>query len=150
MTVCEMCGNETQLFKAVIEGTELQVCRKCAKFGKILRKVRIVQKQKPATLKEPKKELIEVVVNDFAKRVRESREKTGMTQEEFAKAINERESIVKKLETGAFVPPISMARKLEKLLKIKLVEEVEEEQFASKQKKRAEGLTIGDILQLKP
>ena len=34
-----MCGCDKELYKAIIEGTELQVCRECGKYGKILSKV---------------------------------------------------------------------------------------------------------------
>ena len=40
MSLCDMCGKETDLVVALIEGTELNVCRECGKFGKILRKLK--------------------------------------------------------------------------------------------------------------
>ena len=35
-----MCGKETQLFSTEIEGTILNVCVDCSKFGTILQKVK--------------------------------------------------------------------------------------------------------------
>ena len=96
----------------------------------------------------PVKEVIETVAGDYAIKVRAAREKSGMTQADFAKALNEKESIIQKLETGTFHPPISMARKLEKMLKITLVQ-IEEEEKIEGEKKTSGSLTIGDLINLK-
>jgi len=146
MTACELCGKDTPLFIAVVEGSKLNVCINCGKFGKVLRMPPVaVQKNAPvAEASEP----VEVVVTDYALLIRTAREKSGMTQKDFARSLNEKESIIQKIENGVFVPPILMARKLEKLLKIKLVE-VEKEDEVSKEKRASGPLTIGDILNVK-
>ena len=64
---------------------------------------------------EPEEEIIRLVVGDFATRVRKAREKLGLKQEDFAKKIKEKESIVHKLETGEFKPNLDLAKKLEKI-----------------------------------
>lgn len=140
-----MCGKEGPVITAIVEGTQMTVCQACGKFGKVVQKpvARFVQKQAISTPETP-----EVVVSDYAQRVRTAREKSGMTQKEFAMMLNEKESIIHKIENGQFVPPISMARKLEKLLKIKLVE-LEEEEKTEKAQKASGPLTIGDIINLK-
>ena len=54
-----MCGKDTNLFLASVEGCELKVCKVCAKHGKILRSVRPnTQKKndKPRNVKFEKKE----------------------------------------------------------------------------------------------
>ena len=144
MAVCEMCGRDTQLFSALVEGTRLNVCATCGKFGKMLKMPeRFV---KAPVQKAP--EVIEVVVSDYAQKIGRAREKSGMTQKDFAHSLNEKESVVQKLEAGSFSPPISMAKKLEKMLKIKLVE-VEEEEKAEPQKKGSGPVTIGDLINVK-
>ena len=40
----------------------------------------------------------------------------SMTQKQFAKYINLKESMLHKIETGSFEPPLDMAKKLEKIL----------------------------------
>ena len=142
--VCELCGKHGQEVRALVEGTELTVCPTCARFGKILQKPVV----KAPKVVAPKKEVLEVVVPEYAKLVREAREKSGMTQKEFARMLNEKESVLQKIENGTFVPPISMAKKLEKLLKIKLVT-VEEEEKTTMQKTKSGTLTIGDIIKAK-
>jgi len=144
---CDMCGKEGQLFKALIERTELTVCKKCGDHGKILRKI---SPPKPAIKKtiEAKKEIIETITSDYSKKVRNAREKLGMTQEEFAKKIKEKESVVHKIETGIFEPSIPLAKKLGKILHIKLIETLEEE-TAPVAKGKSTALTIGDLLNSK-
>ncbi|HLF54865.1 MAG TPA: multiprotein bridging factor aMBF1 [Candidatus Nanoarchaeia archaeon] len=141
--VCELCGKNTQLVRAIVEGTEVNVCENCGKYGKVLRKPVVKSTPKPAI-----QEVLDVVTQDYAKLIREAREKRGLTQKEFAKELNEKESILQKIENGNFVPPISMARKLEKLLKIKLVE-LEEEEKQQAAKGKSEMLTIGDVIKTK-
>ena len=61
----------------------------------------------------------------------------------------ERESVIQKVETSQLVPSMALARKLEKALNIKLVEQHEEEQFQKDVKAKASVLTLGDMLNLK-
>jgi len=44
---CDMCGSEERLFKTNIEGTILNVCKSCAKFGKIISEIKPVENIKP-------------------------------------------------------------------------------------------------------
>ncbi len=147
MGVCDLCGKETKLFTAKVEGTELNVCSGCGKFGKVYKPVSPPKLSKP----QPQKilpETLEVLTADFSKLIRYAREKLGLTQEEFAKRLNERESFIQKVENGSLEPSIDTARKLEKLLGIKLVEEVVEEHLLGG-KKSSQTVTIGDIVQIK-
>lgn len=150
---CELCGKETNLFKAVIEGTELKVCKECAGFGEIIGKIRppVKEKKKKAVKeKEESPEIVQVMVPDYAKKVKTAREGLGLKQEGLAKKINEKESVIHKIETGHYEPNITLARKLERFLKIKLVEEQQIEKTEKKRKDlAAEGFTIGDIIKLK-
>jgi len=36
MPACEMCGKDSSLVKARIEGAELEVCNDCARYGQII------------------------------------------------------------------------------------------------------------------
>jgi len=152
---CEMCGKETEPYTAIIEGVVMKVCAGCASHGKTVRKPKPkVKLKKPKFVnqikqeqKEPEVELIEAVVEDYAKKIRDARNKTGMTQKEFAKKINEKESLLHKIETGNFKPSIPTAKKLEKILQIKLVEQREEEKVKMPKTKNTGGaLTIGDLI----
>ncbi|MBW2982481.1 multiprotein bridging factor aMBF1 [Candidatus Woesearchaeota archaeon] len=149
---CDMCGSEERLFKTNIEGTILNVCRACSKFGKVISEIKEPEKIKPKkiiiTKSEPETEIIEIVVNDFAEKIRSRREKLGLKQEDFAKRISEKESVIHKLEIGEFKPSLELARKLEKTLNIKLIEEYEEEHKTST-KTDTEIPTIGDLIKIR-
>lgn len=140
MAVCDMCGKEGMLVPAIVEGTELRVCMSCKKFGKVLQRPQAVKKQTVVN-DSP----VESVVDSYAQLIREARERQGLTQKEFAQRLNEKESLVQKWEAASLVPPVATARKLEKLLKIRLVE-VEKEGVAQAQKKSSGPLTIGDLM----
>lgn len=147
---CELCGKDTELFTAVVEGIQLRVCAGCGRFGKVLRRA-----PPPASLAKPvpvrtEPTKIERIVDEYGQRIRAAREKQGLTQEEFAKRVMVKESLVHKMETGTFEPDIELARKLERLLHIRLVEVREESETGTARKDdRPAGLTIGDILKLK-
>jgi len=145
MGVCELCGKEAPLITAIVEGTQMTVCQNCGKFGKVIQKPvgHLFQKVVVST-----PETAEVVVSNYAQLIRQAREKSGMTMKEFAMTLNEKESIIHKLENSQFVPPINMAKKLEKLLHIKLVE-IEEEEETESSGKSSGSWTIGDIINLK-
>ncbi len=148
-----MCGSEEQLYVADIEGTRLNVCRKCANFGKIITPIRTapaIKKHKKIIKKEeePEPEIIRMVARDFSRKIRNAREKLGLKQKEFAKNIKEKESVVHKMETGELAPSLKLAEKLEKILGIKLIEEYEEK-HEKKAATKAENLTIGDMIKIK-
>jgi len=152
MSVCDLCGKEVdKLVRAEIEGTELGVCGRCSKFGRILRRVKNDEERKKVLL--PRKRLVveeieERVVFDCAERIRKAREKKGMKQEEFAKLLSEKESLVQKWEGGSLRPRIETARKLEKILGIGLVERLEEGKVELKATKSGE-ITLGDVISIR-
>ena len=151
MGICELCGAEGRLFKAIVEGTELAVCEECAKHGKVLEEVRepiVEEKKAERVVEEPEEEVIQAVVPDFSEKIRMKREELGLNHEDFAKKISEKESIVHKLETGEFEPPIDTAKKLERILGIKLIEGYKETHERI-EKVAAGELTVGDLVKIK-
>lgn len=152
---CELCGSGGKIYRAEIEDTLLNVCEKCARFGKILGVVeepvtekKAKKKESAEYLREPEKETIEIVMPDFGARIKKKREELGLEQEDFAKLFGLKESVVHKIETGEFKPNIEMARKFEHAFGITLVESYEESEKGAKAEE-AKGLTLGDILKLK-
>ncbi|MBU1205093.1 MAG: TIGR00270 family protein [Nanoarchaeota archaeon] len=148
---CDLCGAKTEnLFRAIVEGTELNVCKDCAKYGKIIEKkpIKVEEKRQFTKPAEPEKEIIQVIVPDFAQRIKKKRESLGLKQKEFAKKTSEKESLIHNIETGSFEPSISLAKKLEKFLKIKLIEDYEEEHKKGS-KTKTEGFTVGDLIKIK-
>lgn len=146
--LCELCGKAEATVQVSIEGSSLVACNACKRFGKVSSSlVKEVIGQKKVLIKEDLP--AETIVSDYAVKIKQARERLQKTQEEFAQNISEKVSIVKKLESGQFEPPIELARKLERLLKIQLVETYEEGKIDVQKQKRSEGFTIGDFIKLK-
>lgn len=147
--ICDMCGSVGTLYKTVIESAELNVCHDCSKFGKVIGIVKEDISERNRTIdKEQEKEVLEVVVEDFADRIKNRREQLGLTQKDFAKKLSEKESVIHKIETGNFAPSLSLARKLERFLHIKLIEE-HEEMHDKSAKAEMGSFTIGDLIKAK-
>jgi putative transcription factor len=157
MPACDMCGSpQERLLKTKIEGTELDVCGNCARFGEVIEKPRIRVKdfggKRPAAAPMPRrKEVLQVLKPDYGPKVGKAREKLGLTQEEFARKLNEKWSIMQKIESGQFKPSIDMARKLERILKIDIIDTHDEagEVPMAAPKKKDEGFTMGDFIKKK-
>lgn len=60
------------------------------------------------------------LVQDYDDRIRSARESKGYSQEELAKSLNEKASLIRKLEHGNSLPSDEMQRKLERALDISL------------------------------
>jgi putative transcription factor len=135
------------LYRAEIEGTILEVCENCLSFGENLGEVHPSELKVPIKFKPAMKEEETVFVDNYGELVVESRKKMNLTREEFAKKINEKESIIKRIESEKMRPDDKLTEKIEKFLGIKL-----KQQFESKhlEKKPMKGeLTLGDIVEVK-
>ena len=147
---CDLCGKtDDKLFKAVIEGVELNVCSLCSKFGKVIGQVKkpvIRETRKPQVAQVEEK--VEILVENYPELIKRKRESMGLSQRDFAKKINEKASTIHHIETGGFEPSLGLAKKLEKMLGIKLVEEYDEDIELPKRKKD-EGFTLGDFIKIK-
>ena len=144
-----MCGREERLVLARIEGAEIDVCTNCSKHGTVIRRIATSEKKPVKKEIKQQKETIEEVREDYAQVIREAREKTGISQKDFAKRINEKESVVHKVEVGSLVPSLKLAAKLERELKINLIEIVEEHHGLVQSKGKSSGLTLGDVIKIK-
>ena len=154
--ICEMCGKENKtFFKAKIEGSEMTVCAGCARYAsekKPLRKSMPTKKnerhnhKRQETYEEDRTERIQIIASGYAKLIKEARERRGLKQEELAKKLAEKESLLQALESGKHKPSMNMARKLERMLGITLVIEHEESHEKSGPKKKSGPLTIGDLI----
>lgn len=92
---------------------------------------------------------IEELAQDFDDRIRSAREEAGLSQEDLAKTLNEKASLIRKLEHGDTLPTDEIQRKLEGELDIDLsagggAEETEWESDSS-----AGEYTLGDVVERK-
>ncbi len=141
-----MCGKNTELVIADIEGVELKVCAICARFGTIRKKVSLSQTTAKAPLPEAP---AFKVVDHYSALLRSNREKRGMTQEEFAKFLQEKESVVAHWEAGKVKPGIDAARRVGRILGVELVERDETVATKMEGSKKADELTLGDFIKVR-
>ncbi len=88
----------------------------------------------------------EELVEDYGERIRAAREAKGWKQTDLGMKINEKASVIAKLETNSMVPPDSLIPKLERALGIKLREKVEP--VSVKKHTGREPVTLGDLVRL--
>jgi len=151
MPSCDMCGRNKPLVKVRIEGAEMFVCERCAKYGSIIKTPQKTLNNPVKTFSQRqvfprRKEVIEVIVPDYPKIIKSARESMGLTQEQFAKKLNEKTSVMSKLESGSFSPSIDLARKLERVLKITLIDSVEDGNIPLASVDKSPGLTMADFI----
>jgi len=160
---CEVCGRKIHgaPIRAVIEGAKLTVCIECSKHGKIIREEEAETKQRlpnkpltPVTFvpRKPAKAKVDTtqeVVEGYDQKIRQAREKLGLSHEELGKKINEKASVLSKLETGKMTPNNMLVTKLEHTLKIELLVPIKEEKISHELPKLPNReTTLGDLIQL--
>ena len=164
---CEVCGVHLREkpIRAIIEGAKLEVCSQCAKlsaatwekeqrsFSSIPKQANIIDRarptrpQKPRLTRQAEEEF--VLVKNYGEIVRRAREKQGWSQEELGRAINEKESLVAKIETQKLVPPLAITLKIEHVLGVHLTEKEQSVTDAKMPDVRSMELTLGDIVVVK-
>jgi len=90
-----------------------------------------------------------IIVSNYAQIIRKKRAKSGVTQEDFAKQLRIKESLLHKIETGSFEPSLVLAQQLERILKIKLIETFLHKKVDKNPDAKASALTIGDMIKFK-
>ncbi|MHC1626921.1 MAG: multiprotein bridging factor aMBF1 [Methanoculleaceae archaeon] len=129
-----MCGKEIRgPYRLIrIEGAELRVCQKCARYGTEISAPEKGAVNKRAARTTPstgrrKRDIFDYIEGEIAEdcgeRVREARMATGMTTRQLADRIKEKEQLIRKIERGELIPEDDVRIKLEKALGISLLEE---------------------------
>src|SRR3989344_4859125 len=145
MVCCDMCGRQGGLVTAEVEGVEMNVCQNCARYGTVRRKPDAVR----VSPQKMHKEQPFRVTHHYAGVLRQAREKQGLSQEDFARFLQERESIIAKWEQGRMQPSVEVARRLEKTLGVMLVEEELEQAFVQEKIPKGDGFTLGDFMKVR-
>ncbi|PSQ45498.1 TIGR00270 family protein [Halobacteriales archaeon SW_6_65_15] len=145
MVQCEMCGAETGSPKTIkVEGAELDVCDNCSDFGT---EVKTQDSSSTSTKystsssgssssssssssgasstssRSRRSDMfddMDEIAQDYDDRIRNARESTDMSQEDLADELNEKASLIRKLERGDVLPSDEVRRKLERKLDISL------------------------------
>lgn len=145
-----MCGSDKDLFKCKIEDSFLNVCRNCSQYGEVINKIekpKPAEEEKSSTIVE-RGEIIQIIIPNYSKVVKNKREQLGLKQKELAKKIAEKESVIHQIESGHMEPPMELARKLERFLKVRLVAQYEEKGVSTKTEE-TQSMTIGDLIKRK-
>jgi putative transcription factor len=124
MSYCELCGSQItgEVVRVTIENVTMHVCRRCSRHGRpYVSKER--GKGKERKPRETFSVRLQTVRDDYSKLIKDAREKMGLSQDELAKRMAADGAVVKLLEMKKFKPDQEMAKKLEELLGISLVEE---------------------------
>ena len=151
MPQCEMCGSEQSSLTTVkVEGAELQLCDDCKEFGTEVRtESSSAGSTKYSTSSSGgssgsggstgsgaggsggggssrrRRDMfddMDEIVADYDQRIRKARESRGLSQEDLAKELNEKASLIRKLERGDMLPSDDVQSKLETELEISLIE----------------------------
>lgn len=142
--ICEVCGKRSQHLSSItIEGSEMLVCKECMNLGepttKKVKKARIIKDEREETLVENYAEIIKQRIY----------EKYGELKE-FCKHYNYKQSYLKKILDGELPLSIEEARRLEKILRIKLVFIESPNNYNIEEKKHeVPKLTLGDLIKEK-
>jgi putative transcription factor len=136
---CEICGKKVnKLYDGIIAGIKLKVCSECSKLGTIINEPpKIQQKRIPIRQAKiiPKKTALipsYKIVDNYSQIIKNAREKMGLSQDILASYLGEKLSVIKKIEGGKLKPSLELAKKMEKLLKVNLIEEESSEELEIK------------------
>lgn len=146
---CTLCGkNVDKLFLAEVEGSKVEVCEACGKFGKVLEEIKpkvervFVEKQSIPQLEGPEEEF----KSNYGKIIIQARQKLELERKDFAKKINEKESIIRRVELQQMTPDEKLRKKIENFLEIKLTEVYEPKKLERGLPEST--LTLGDIIEV--
>ena len=159
---CELCGKETDRARPVyIKGSKLRVCPQCARFGdefspgqkeegtKVVIEERLQARERRMRSRDVySKETTVELADDYPVRIKSGRRDKGWDQEALASKLNEKKSVIAKLESGNMVPGEKLVKKLERALEIELMEKVPVLKAESKGS-RSRTLTLGDMIKIK-
>ena len=142
---CELCGVKDAHRVALVEGIKLILCDRCVKTGREVRETPVFTKSGITIKKKPRAE--DTIVSDYAVQIKKARQRRGIEQKDLARELNEKQSIISKVENGSMTPTIALAKKIERFLGLTLVEKTEQGEFKSDV--AGDGLTLGDVLKIK-
>jgi putative transcription factor len=133
---CEVCGSPLRTPNRVeIDGAIMVVCDNCARLGRKIgpapappvsvisnRVVRAnpAQNALRTMAQRPTEQEFELDP-DYNLLIRQAREKLGLSQEQLGKTINEKDSVIRMVESKRLKPDITLTRKLMHELKINLL-----------------------------
>ena len=89
------------------------------------------------------------LVEDYAQRIKSARERLGWSISMLAEKVKESVTTIKRIESGKLRPTIDLARRLEEVLKIKLLVPSVEEELRSSETQTKRYVTLGEIVAIR-
>ena len=150
MVQCEMCGAETSSPKTIkVEGAKLDVCSNCTDFGTEVKQPSSTSSStkystssssssssggssssssttsasSSSSSSQRRSDMfddMDELATDYDDRVRNARENKGLSQSDLANELNEKASLIRKIERGDTLPSDRVQSKLEKFLEVSL------------------------------
>jgi len=161
-----MCGKEVNARVAkrvIVEGSPLIICPEC--YSKLSKRITIRENTvertssvqvarhtyhstKGSTGSATSIARIESyeIVENYHQIIRSARERLGWSQEVLASKVGESVNTIRRIESGKLKPTLELARRLERVLKVKLIEPVVVEPTEHRSPGGVEDLTIGDLI----
>jgi len=175
MVQCEMCGAETADPKTIkVEGAELEVCADCVDFGTEVRtdstsststKYSTSSSSSGSSTSSSTTSTtssnsgggggpdifddLDELAQDYDERIRDAREASDLSQKDLANRLNEKASLIRKIERGETLPSDEVQRELERELDIDLSAggSATDEDWESSS--AAGSTTLGDVVERK-
>lgn len=162
---CPVCGSIIwgKGQRILLEGAKITVCHNCAQHGIKIQKISTSThikssfsrdraiRPKHQDLKKPRIDDLEIIP-DYAKKIRNARNTLGLNQDQFAQKLNEKPSLLRRIETGKVEPTIKLAKKIEDVYNIKIIKkvtEIEADVSNNKYMKKTSRTSLGDIAFIK-
>ena len=144
---CELCDKKAT-HKAVIEGTIVQSCAACVKYGQdITTPSRPALAKTEALRRGSKQPTLTVLEEGYGNLIKRERERKKLTHEQLATMLKERTSYVRAVEAERQQPNDITIKKIEKALNISL--QRRDEQVTDRKNNADYTTTIGDVAVIK-
>ncbi|WP_083912391.1 multiprotein bridging factor aMBF1 [Natronolimnohabitans innermongolicus] len=177
MVQCEMCGAETSSPKTIkVEGAKLDVCSNCTDFGTEVKQTSssssstkystgsssssssssssggstTTSSSSSSSRRSDMFDDMDELATDYDDRVRKARENKGLSQSDLANELNEKSSLIRKIERGDTLPSDRVQSKLERFLEVDLNAEGASSDDSEWSGGSASGsYTLGDVVKRK-
>lgn len=139
MIQCEICGKKVEKpVKILVENTIIFVCNECKTYG-------LVKKDRKKQFKmKIKKQGEEGLFNHNL--LKKERIKKGLNLKKLASILNEKKSLIKRIESGETIPNLKLSNKFKSFFGKDLIVEIKKEKIKFKKTKK---LTIGDVIKIR-
>ncbi|MGC8669810.1 MAG: multiprotein bridging factor aMBF1 [Candidatus Micrarchaeia archaeon] len=152
MEECELCGKKIEhAYVIEVEGVELRVCAECAEGKRIIKapkeeaRVSKSNYHHEKIMKIKQEENNYELIDNYGKVIREAREKMQLPLKVLAEMLNEKETLLLRIEEQKTLPSSDLLKKIEKALNVNLKIEQKEDGEVNVQNKSSSA-SLGEFL----